>query len=314
MHYSTQPNSLTAPISATSPLLWRGYGGGIYGKELQTELGLNVYDYHARMYDPAIGRMLQIDPHTENYFSLTPYNYTANNPILFNDPDGKDYRINVYQDDEGNWHIDISTTVHVSGDNAENKVEEYNQFIAENADKLKGTFTNEDGTEFQISVNINYKVQEETKGGKVIGYEYGDNFLEFTDTDRSHADDVGARFGELGNSDSNSSASTAFHETLHMLGLGDRYYEKGYQPIIEYTRTNGQKAKMYKSYATGFEKDIMGGGQHKGNNFEIVQQHFDNWGKSIISQPKVGRKIEKGESYKYVSTLAVDTANNRNPE
>ncbi|MEW7291265.1 DUF6443 domain-containing protein [Aquimarina sp. 2304DJ70-9] len=60
------------------------------GKELQEELGLNTYDYGARMYDPAIGRFMQIDPHSYSYPWATPYNYAFNNPALVIDPDGKD--------------------------------------------------------------------------------------------------------------------------------------------------------------------------------------------------------------------------------
>lgn len=60
------------------------------GKELQNELGLNMYDYGARNYDPALGRWMNIDPLAEKYFGVTPYNYVCNNPINAIDPDGMD--------------------------------------------------------------------------------------------------------------------------------------------------------------------------------------------------------------------------------
>jgi RHS repeat-associated protein len=60
------------------------------GKELDTDLNLNWLDYGARYYDPAIGRWGQIDPHADTYFSQSPFNYVANNPISFIDPTGMD--------------------------------------------------------------------------------------------------------------------------------------------------------------------------------------------------------------------------------
>lgn len=46
--------------------------------------------FAGRYYDAATGRFLQIDPHSSKYPSVSPYNYTLNNPLKNIDPDGKD--------------------------------------------------------------------------------------------------------------------------------------------------------------------------------------------------------------------------------
>jgi len=74
------------------------------GKELQDELGLNMYDYGARNYDPALGRWMNIDPLAEKKFDFTPYRYAYNNPLSFIDPDGMledDYGV----DEDGNFQL-----------------------------------------------------------------------------------------------------------------------------------------------------------------------------------------------------------------
>ena len=72
------------------------------GKEKQTEgydkdndgivdVSLDWYDYGWRMYDPQIARWHGIDQHCENYISMSPYHYGANNPIRVVELDGMDY-------------------------------------------------------------------------------------------------------------------------------------------------------------------------------------------------------------------------------
>jgi RHS repeat-associated protein len=61
------------------------------GKELDTDRGLNLYDYSARYMDPALGRFNTVDPMTEYYPWSSPYSYCANDPILNIDPTGEDY-------------------------------------------------------------------------------------------------------------------------------------------------------------------------------------------------------------------------------
>ncbi|UPT71079.1 MAG: RHS repeat-associated core domain-containing protein [Flavobacterium sp. JAD_PAG50586_2] len=79
-------------------------------KEWQDELGLNMYDYGARNYDPAIGRWMNIDKMAEKYQYSSPYVYTLNNPIFFIDPDGNEIKIgeNIYSYEKDRKYDDIT--------------------------------------------------------------------------------------------------------------------------------------------------------------------------------------------------------------
>jgi RHS repeat-associated protein len=59
---------------------------GTTGKEFQEELGLNWYDFGARMYMSDIGRWGVVDPLVES--TMDPYGYCYQNPVKYIDPTG----------------------------------------------------------------------------------------------------------------------------------------------------------------------------------------------------------------------------------
>ena len=59
------------------------------GKELDTQKGLNWYDYGVRLYDAALGRWFAVDPLAEKYQNISPYTFTGNYGFNVREVDGK---------------------------------------------------------------------------------------------------------------------------------------------------------------------------------------------------------------------------------
>ena len=69
------------------------------GKERLDASGLDLYDFGARYYNPALPRWLTMDPLAERYYDVSPYVYCAGNAVVLVDPNGTDW----YRNDSDNY-------------------------------------------------------------------------------------------------------------------------------------------------------------------------------------------------------------------
>lgn len=86
LHYNTRvmeenhyyPFGLTTSVSAMGmtpqPLKYQA-------KELERSFNLEMFDFHARQYDPQLGRTWQPDPMATERIYVYPYSWVQNNPI-----------------------------------------------------------------------------------------------------------------------------------------------------------------------------------------------------------------------------------------
>uniref|UniRef100_UPI00262633CF RHS repeat-associated core domain-containing protein n=1 Tax=Flavobacterium sp. TaxID=239 RepID=UPI00262633CF len=204
------------------------------GKEYQDELGLNMYDYGNRNYDPAIGRFHNLDKFSEKYYDMTPYHYTKNNPIFFVEVKGDSIRPSTaFRNSKFN-------SVHnslVSNNNS------YNRIIS----KYKNS------SNFNVVLDVNNsKVNDESKVA-LTTYEFGNSKMkkgkmEATDVEADISFKTNADVGlnDLGR------VTLIAHEFLHAYaGLNavkgndekhenwDNYLNLMQQVVQEYSNDNG---------------------------------------------------------------------------
>ncbi len=110
------------PGEMITPEIYSGYNYKYNGKELQDELGLNMYDYGARNYDPALGRWMNVDPKAELLEMSSPYVYALNCPVIYLDKDGElpilingQVSSDSERGDASYWGAEIIATIQGSG-------------------------------------------------------------------------------------------------------------------------------------------------------------------------------------------------------
>ena len=257
------------------------------GKEFLDDHNMNIYDFHARGYDPVLGRTIRLDPHAENYFSLSPYSWTANNPTLFTDPDGKDITFYVWEGDKkkkvGFEDLDVNIQKALE---SFAKTEVGNQFL--------GQFANKDdkigSVEFtETGKYAKYEMAYEQFG--TPGAAPGTHGFENT---RESGLKFYTRINSLRPSDERNPESFAItlgHESfLHM----DQYYER---LIKAYERKDGRAYNNVRHERTQISRDRNGRPEHIGYlNKETSYSkmyNFLNQLRKVLNPAQVDRQRQK---------------------
>jgi RHS repeat-associated protein len=125
------------------------YRYGFNGKEKDKNISsLTAYDYGFRIYSPAIGRFLSVDPLTKSYPWFTPYQFASNTPVQAIDVDGKEGETYLETKIENGKEIVLHRVIEVDVYVAitRNKNDEGKNYFVKDAskdEKFKKAFTND---------------------------------------------------------------------------------------------------------------------------------------------------------------------------
>jgi len=113
------------------------------GKEYHQELGLGLYDYGARMYDPSIGRWNGVDALADSFYSWNPYHYAVNSPLSVTDYNGMDTLImhiafNLDKSTEQTAVFNVTFSLVSSGVEAEIELDEAMSMISDRQEDKRG--------------------------------------------------------------------------------------------------------------------------------------------------------------------------------
>ena len=118
---------------------------GFIDKEKDQESGLG--DFGVRKYDDEIGRFTSPDPLWEKYRAWSPYSYSANNPVIFVDPNGREIKTHREIAKDGTVTIVVTVTGKLINNSSTTYTAEEMQGIADRiASSIANSYTGEGKT------------------------------------------------------------------------------------------------------------------------------------------------------------------------
>jgi hypothetical protein len=252
------------------------YRFGYQGNEKDDEIkgSGNHLSFNDFGYDPRTGRRWTVDAHSFKYPSISPYVFCNDNPIIYNDPDGKDGIISI----KGNA-ITVSAKIYLYGSgataaNAKQMQADVMKTWGAQSNGKGWTYTDAStGKTYDVKFDIKIDLYEgkEKNDPAIIPESWNpsnrDNFVEvgatIKDVGRSFVQggDEGEWRGEGRGGKTLAEDDPASHELGHILGLKDRYTDdkgadKGWETNI---MADGQTGKVEQRNIDGIVSDAVKG-------------------------------------------------------
>ena len=209
------------------------------------------YYYGARYYNPMISTWLSVDAMATNAHNLplTPYHFSANNPVMIIDPDGNDWEITTTRNENDELVINMKYTVAVL--NGSSKDIDMQQFAESYKSQMESSYgisyEGKDGSNIHVSMDVNVRVIEDI--GELNSNEHiltikNQSDLDYPDTygyvNKIGGKEIDINANMVDNMMNRNDNNTLVHETGHTAGLkhidirshaGDQYYDADKQRI-----------------------------------------------------------------------------------